>query len=121
MRNRAIAVFATAVLICLDPAANAGLANYFQEFELLEQSSLTALGDKGWVVYANVFAAADTGYLYGYGTFPTPNDISSPSFSMIDILRGGTIRVFSNWCASVTTTTVIMPTGISSRAICSGK
>jgi len=89
MRNPAKAILAAAVLLCLAPAANADLAPYSQDFELLDQLSLTALGDDGWVVYGNVYAAADTSYLYGYGVFPAPNDITAPAFCMIDIEQGG--------------------------------
>ncbi|MEN8008086.1 MAG: hypothetical protein ABFS42_13785 [Candidatus Krumholzibacteriota bacterium] len=73
MKNRANALFAVAVLICLIPATGLALMPYNQDFEGLNQADTAALGNDGWLVYANVFGP-DWAYWYGYGPFPAPND-----------------------------------------------
>jgi hypothetical protein len=73
-------------LLCLIPGAGLAITPYSQDFESLDQLSLTALGDDGWVVYGNVFDSGG-GFLYGYGTFPAPNDASA--FCGIELLQGG--------------------------------
>lgn len=72
MRKSVIAVLAVVSLISLMPVASQALMPYSQDFEGLDQSSPSALGDNGWLVYANVFGP-DWSYWYGYGTFPAPN------------------------------------------------
>jgi hypothetical protein len=53
-----------------------GIQAYSQDFEALNAGSLTALGDEGWLVFANVFAGET--YLYGYGPNPAPNNPRRP-------------------------------------------
>jgi len=60
---------------------------YTEDFESLEQTSPTALGDAGWIVFANVFEANGTTLAYSYGTFPAPN--GTPGFCAIDNGQGG--------------------------------
>ncbi len=87
-------------LICLVPAASFALTPYSQDFELLDQTNTFALGDDGWLVFGNVSDALGN-YLYGYGTFPAPND--GAGFCQIDILQGGVeqgiqqLSVFSDY------------------------
>lgn len=66
-------MFAVAVLICLIPATGLALGPYSQDFEGLNQADTAALGNDGWLVFANVFGP-DWAYWYGYGPFPAPND-----------------------------------------------
>jgi len=73
MRNRANAVFAATLLICLIPAAGLAVEPYSQDFEDLYQPGANELSDDGWLVYGNVFTA-DGIYRYGYGPYPAPND-----------------------------------------------
>ena len=101
MNHRARILAAAALLVLLAPAASfAQLAAYSQDFELLDQTSPTALADDGWLVYGNVFAP-DLTYLYGYGPFPAPND--GFGFCQIDLLQGGAeqglqqLAVFSDY------------------------
>lgn len=56
---------------CYDVVA--GSLGYQQTFETLNQASGTALGDDGWLVFANVFNP-DWSYGYNYGPFPAPNN-----------------------------------------------
>ncbi len=77
---------ACAALSCLVPAMAQAVTPYSQDFELLDQTGLTALSDDGWLVFGNVSTPAGT-YLYGYGPFPAPND--GAAFCQIDLLQGG--------------------------------
>ena len=87
MRNRATAVIAAAVLLCLIPVSGQALTEYFQDFESMVQADPDALGNDGWVVFGTVFSGIDMSYLYGYGTFPAPNH--NLAFSNLTILEGG--------------------------------
>jgi len=51
----------------------AAVTPYTQTFEGLNQADTSALGNDGWLVFANVFTSGGV-YLYGYGPFPAPND-----------------------------------------------
>jgi hypothetical protein len=86
MKNRVNAFFAVAALVCLIPAASFALMPYSQDFEGLNQADTAALGNDGWLVFANVFGP-DWAYWYGYGVFPAPNDGSG--FSQIALGEGG--------------------------------
>lgn len=104
MRNRAKILIATAALICLIPAAAfAQIAGFTQDFEGLNAGSLTALGDDGWLVYGNVFAAGTGTFLYGYGADPAPNNPGAPAFSNIVVGEGGVdqgaqqVSIFSDY------------------------
>jgi len=61
-------------------------AGYTQDFESLDQLSPTALSDDGWIVFGKVFAPDGTTYLYGYGSFPAPNNTGG--FSGIALEQG---------------------------------
>ena len=73
MKNRVTAFLAAAALVCLIPAASLAIGPYSQDFEGLNQADIAALGNDGWLVFANVFGP-DWAYWYGYGVFPAPND-----------------------------------------------
>jgi len=60
--------------------------DYSQDFESLNASGATVLGDDGWLVGANVFDA-NGGYLYNYFAFPAPN--GGPGFSAVATGEGG--------------------------------
>lgn len=60
---------------------------YSQDFEALDAESGSALGDDGWLVFANVFAPDGTSFLYNYGAFPAPN--GSGGFSNVAVGEGG--------------------------------
>ena len=86
MKNRATAVFAVGILICLIPGAGLALTPYTQDFEALDQVLPSALADDGWLVFGNVYDPLGN-YLYGYGPFPAPND--GFGFCQIDLGEGG--------------------------------
>jgi hypothetical protein len=87
MTNRATAIFAAALLICLMPVmASAQLSGYGQDFETLGQTDTGALGADGWLVYGNVFAPDGVTYIGGYGAFPAPN--SGPPYAFCTIAAG---------------------------------
>ena len=60
---------------------------YMQDFESLDQMSVSALGDDGWIVFGNVFDGTTMDFLFGYGTFVAPND--GAAFSAIVLNQGG--------------------------------
>jgi len=60
-------------LICLVPVASSALTAYNQDFETLNAADPFALADDTWVVYGNVYDLLNN-HLYGYGTFPAPNN-----------------------------------------------
>ena len=92
-RRSRIALVAAFVLAILAPlAAQADLATYTQDFELLIQPDTAALANDGWVVFGNVFDPTGTTYLYGYGTFVAPND--GFAFCQIDVGQGGVEQGF---------------------------
>ena len=62
------------------------LAPYAEDFEGLDAMSGSALGDAGFLGFANVFDSMG-GYLYGYGPFPAPNN--TPGFSSVAVGQGG--------------------------------
>jgi hypothetical protein len=80
-----------------------GIEAYSQDFEALNMADPDALGNDGWLVFANVFEAGTGNYLYGYGPFPAPNNPSSPAFSTIVSGEGGAeqgeqqLSVFSDY------------------------
>ncbi|MBD3220477.1 hypothetical protein GF314_04475 [bacterium] len=86
MKNHVNALLAAAALVCLLPATALALLPYAEDFEDLDASNPAALGDAGWLIFANVFAPDGT-YLYGYGVFPAPND--GAAFSAIVTGEGG--------------------------------
>jgi hypothetical protein len=86
MKSKVIAIMAAVFMVSLIPAMSFALVPYSQDFEGLNQASVTALGDDGWLVFANVFGP-DWGYWYGYGVFPAPND--GGGFCQIALAEGG--------------------------------
>ena len=86
MKNRAIALCAAAMVVCLIPMTGLAVVPYSQDFEGLVQSDINALTNDGWLVYGNAFLP-DGSYLYGYGVFPAPND--GAAFCQIDVGQGG--------------------------------
>jgi len=86
MQNRAIAVFAAAVLICLLPAAGQAVTPYSQDFETMDFLSASALSGDDWLVWGNVFTP-DTVFAYYYGAFPAPN--TGFGFCQVDTGQGG--------------------------------
>jgi hypothetical protein len=86
MNTRVKALIAAAAIACMLPAAALALVPYSEDFEGLDQSNTAALGDAGWLIFANVFDSGG-GYLYGYGVFPAPND--GAAFSAIAVGEGG--------------------------------
>jgi len=85
-RTFVASLFAAASLLAA-PLSWADLSSYSQDFEGLDQASPTALGDDGWLVFANVFDGTSGNFLYGYGPFAAPN--GGPAFSGIDLGQGG--------------------------------
>ncbi len=67
-------------------ASAMAISPYLQNFEGLNAASPSALGDDGWLVFANVFNSGGA-YLYGYGVFPAPN--GTPGFSSVAGGEGG--------------------------------
>jgi hypothetical protein len=59
---------------------------YSEDFESLDQTSGTALGDAGFLVFGNEFLPDGTP-IQGYGPFPAPN--GTPGFSSIALEQGG--------------------------------
>ncbi len=88
MKLRAIATVAAALLICLMPITSQALNAHSEDFDGLNMADTAALGNAGWLVYANVFGG-DWAWWYGYGTFPAPNDPNAPAFSGIVDGQGG--------------------------------
>ena len=83
MQNKAKVIIAVAAMVCLIATAGLALEPYSQDFEGLNQADTAALGNDGWLVFANVFGP-DWAYWYGYGTFPAPND----GFGFCQIVAG---------------------------------
>jgi hypothetical protein len=78
---------AMAVVALAATASWADLSSYSQDFEGLVQTDPNALGNDGWLYFANVFDGVTGGYLYGYGPGPAPN--GGPAFSGIATGQGG--------------------------------
>lgn len=68
-------------------SSNAALVNYSQDFEGLNMYSPAALGDDGWLAFANVYDTDKTTYLESYAAFPAPN--GGAGFSYIVTGKGG--------------------------------
>ena len=86
MRINAKAAIVTALLLCMVPAASFALMPYNENFESLNPTGATALGDAGWLGFANVFGPG-WDYWYGYGVFPAPN--GTGAFSNVAVGEGG--------------------------------
>ena len=70
--------------------ANVFSLTYSQDFEALNMADPDALGNDGWLVFASVFSGVNGEFLYSYGSFPAPNNPSSPAFCTIAVGEGGT-------------------------------
>ena len=89
MRRAATTLFTVAMLVFMVAAtSSADLAAYSQDFEGLDASSPTALGDDGWVFFANVFDEVGT-LLFPYGPQPAPNATVSPTDTFISAVATG--------------------------------
>jgi hypothetical protein len=76
MKIQNIAPLAVAIALVAPLTSQANLSAYSQNFETLAPSGSgfgnAALGNDGWLIYANVFTAGGA-YLYGYGPYAAPN------------------------------------------------
>ncbi|NNF15178.1 MAG: VPLPA-CTERM sorting domain-containing protein [Gammaproteobacteria bacterium] len=81
-----VSIIVAHAMLLLTTSGAAALSSYSENFESLVISDPDALGNAGWVVYGNVFDPAGN-YIYGYGTFPAPNN--SGGFSAIAEGEGG--------------------------------
>ena len=101
MNRRVTTVLAAAFLFLAPAASHAALAPYSQNFEAMVQSNPNALSADGWVIYGNVFSPDHSTFLYGYGTFPAPNN--GFGFSTVDAGQGGVpqgvqqLNIFSDY------------------------
>ncbi len=86
MQAKTLTVLAAASLLCLATVAGAALTTYTQDFESMIQTDPVALSNDGWIIYGNVYTAAED-WIYGYGTFPAPNH--NLAFSNLVIGEGG--------------------------------
>jgi len=91
------------IVLTTDGGGPMGMSAYSQDFEALDAANVNALGDDGWLVFANVFDAMTGDWAYGYGPYPAPNNPSAPAFSTIVVGEGGVeqgaqqISVFSDY------------------------
>ena len=65
-------LLAGTIALGLSSASFGQISSYNEDFESLDITSTTCLGDAGWLVFGNVFDGGGN-YLYGYGPFPAPN------------------------------------------------
>jgi hypothetical protein len=86
MRKKGILIIAVAMFLLVSMTSQAQLSAYSQNFEGLAQADPDALGNNGWLYFANVW---DSGwnYLYPYGPGPAPN--GTPGFCSIATGQGG--------------------------------
>ncbi len=80
------ASLAALALTAAAPLAS-GAITYSQDFESLDAMDAAALGDAGFLVFANIFAPDGTTFLYNYGAFAAPN--GSGAFSNVAVGEGG--------------------------------
>lgn len=66
-------LLAVVAMLLTSGSAEAQLSPYSQDFETLDPNSPSALGDDGWLVFANVFGPGGAPFLYNYGPFAAPN------------------------------------------------
>jgi hypothetical protein len=86
MKNKVNALFLAAMVAFVIAAPALALNPYTEDFESMSQADANALGNAGWLVFANVFGP-DWAYWYGYGVFPAPN--GSGGFSNVAVGEGG--------------------------------
>jgi hypothetical protein len=91
MKQLQYQIFLSAILgLSLTMGAMADLTCYSQNFELLDRTNTSALDLDGWDLFVNVFDETGSNFVYNYGPFPAPNDISAPNISVIsDVPSGG--------------------------------
>ncbi len=102
MKFSAFAPLAVASVLVSPLASHGALSVYSQNFDSLapaETNSNNALGDDGWLVFANVFNT-DGSYAGGYGA-AAPNWFRS--FSAVG--TGGSVPVTRTWASTTTMTT----------------
>ncbi len=68
-----LTAFVMLIAIAFSSNSHAALINYSQDFDLLNRADANALGNDGWLVFANVFDTNKTTHLYDYGVFAAPN------------------------------------------------
>lgn len=61
---------------------------YSENFDSLDATSSTVLGDEGWLIFGAVFDAASN-FIFGYGAFPAPNNPTPPGWAAIVNDQGG--------------------------------
>lgn len=86
-RNTTLTALVMVTAITFSVSSNAALVNYSQNFEGLNRADASALGDDGWLVFANVFDTDKTSYLYDYGVYAAPN--GGAGFSSVATGNGG--------------------------------
>ncbi len=86
MRNIFRVVLSFVVVTIVAPAGWSAVTAYSQDFEGMAPPSPGALLGDNWLVFANVYDPGGT-YLYGYGSFPAPND--GAAFCAIATGQGG--------------------------------
>ena len=79
-------LLAGTIALGLSSASFGQISSYNEDFESLDITSTTCLGDAGWLVFGNVFDGGGN-YLYGYGPFPAPN--TGLAFSGVTTNEGG--------------------------------
>ena len=90
MFKRARALATLTALICLiSVAASAQISSFTENFEGMDPANPDALGNAGFVVFGNVFDGTTGNYIYGYGTYPAPNNPATPAFSNLTSGQGG--------------------------------
>ena len=63
-------------------------AAYAENFEGLDPTGATALGDIGWTIFGAVFDSLDN-FKFGYGAFPAPNNPTPPGWAALVTDQGG--------------------------------
>ena len=86
MNNILRVLLSTVVVTVVSLAGWAAVTAYNQDFESMAPPSPGALLGDNWLVFANVYDSGGS-YLYGYGSFPAPND--GAAFCAIATGQGG--------------------------------
>ena len=100
-RKTALTALVMMAAMLFAASSNAALVNYSQDFEELNRADAAALGNDGWLVFANVFDTNKTTFLYDYGVDPAPN--GGAGFSSVTADQGGAaqgaqqLTVFSDY------------------------
>ena len=86
MLKKATLLAMTAGALLSAPSSMAALMSFSDDFESADAGSPSALADRGWTGFANVFDASGN-FLYNYGPFGAPN--GSGGFSNVATGQGG--------------------------------